>query len=59
MEGTGSKYWSDCKPKTSSKVSYDAETARRLWEVSQELTDAPSVTVEGTSKAAVQPAQVV
>ena len=59
VEGTGSKYWSDCKPKTSNKASYDAETARRLWEISQELTDAPRVAAKGISKAAEQPAQAV
>lgn len=42
VEGVSSKYYSDCKPQTSSKPSYDMDTARRLWEVSQELTDAPA-----------------
>ena len=41
VEGISSKYYSDCKPQSSSKASYDADVARRLWEVSQEITDAP------------------
>jgi NAD(P)-dependent dehydrogenase (short-subunit alcohol dehydrogenase family) len=37
---TGS-YFADCRPKRSSPRSYDPETARRLWEVSAELTGVP------------------
>lgn len=40
VEGLSSKYWVDCKPQASSKASYDTEVARRLWEVSEELTSA-------------------
>ena len=40
MEGVSSKYYADCRPLASSKASYDAGVARRLWEVSQELTGA-------------------
>jgi retinol dehydrogenase-14 len=40
VEGVGAKYWVDCKPQASSKASYDAVAAARLWEVSQELTGA-------------------
>lgn len=40
VEGISGKYWVDCQPKTSSKVSYDLDTAKRLWDVSQELTGA-------------------
>jgi retinol dehydrogenase-14 len=40
VEGVTAKYWADCKPRTSSKASYDVDTARRLWDVSQELTGA-------------------
>lgn len=42
VQGISSKYYSDCKPKTSSKASYDVDTARRLWEISEELTNAPA-----------------
>lgn len=41
VEGVSSKYWVDCKPKASNKASYDTDVARKLWEVSQELTGAP------------------
>lgn len=37
VEGVSSKYFSDCKPKTSSDESYDKDVARRLWDVSSEL----------------------
>lgn len=40
VEGVTGKYFVDCKPKSSSKASYDAATARRLWDVSKELTGA-------------------
>ncbi|EIE22630.1 NAD(P)-binding protein [Coccomyxa subellipsoidea C-169] len=40
VEGVSSKYWVDCQPKASSKASYDTDVARKLWEVSQELTAA-------------------
>ena len=38
--GISSKYYADCKPQASNKESYDVDVARRLWEVSQELTGA-------------------
>ncbi|MCF7804051.1 MAG: SDR family oxidoreductase [Candidatus Marinimicrobia bacterium] len=37
VEGVSGKYFSDKKPKESSPQSYDEKTARRLWEVSEEL----------------------
>ena len=37
-EGVSGKYFVDCKPAASSKESYDEEVARRLWEVSAEMT---------------------
>ena len=40
VEGVSSKYYADCRPLASSKASYDADVAKRLWEVSQELTGA-------------------
>ena len=40
VQGVSSKYYADCKPQASSKASYDQDVARRLWEVSQELTGA-------------------
>ncbi len=33
------KYWDDCRPKPSSKLSYREEDAARLWEISKELCD--------------------
>ena len=41
VEGVSSKYWVDCKPQATNKASYDTDVARKLWEVSQELTGAP------------------
>ena len=38
VEGISGKYFSNCKETRSSKGSYDAAAARRLWEVSEELT---------------------
>ncbi len=38
VEGLSSKYFADCKAQTSSQESYDTEVARRLWDVSAELT---------------------
>lgn len=40
VEGTTSMYYADCRPKPSSRESYDAGVAARLWQVSQELTGA-------------------
>ena len=38
VEGVTSKYFVKCKPVHSSPASYDEEVARRLWQVSAELT---------------------
>lgn len=38
VEGVTGKYFIKCKAVPSSKVSYDEETARRLWEISEEMT---------------------
>lgn len=38
--GTTSKYFADCRLKPSSRESYDAGVAARLWQASQELTGA-------------------
>ena len=38
VEGISGKYFFEKKPIPSSKISYDKEIARRLWEVSTELT---------------------
>ncbi len=38
LEGVSGKYFSKMKEARSSKESYDEETARRLWETSEELT---------------------
>jgi retinol dehydrogenase-14 len=38
MEGVSGKYFEDKKPIRSSRESYDAAAARRLWEISERLT---------------------
>jgi retinol dehydrogenase-14 len=38
VQGVTGSYWANRKPRSSSKRSYDLETARRLWEVSTHLT---------------------
>jgi retinol dehydrogenase 14 len=38
VEGITGRYFVNCKPKTSSKASYDATTAARLWQASADLT---------------------
>ena len=45
VEGVTGKYFVDCRPVPSSKISYDAELAARLWDISASLTtgdDAPA-----------------
>lgn len=41
VEGVTGKYFIDSKPARSSKISYDSQTAARLWQVSAELTHQP------------------
>jgi hypothetical protein len=36
-EGITGTYFADCKPKTSSRSSYDTATAARLWQISLDL----------------------
>jgi NAD(P)-dependent dehydrogenase (short-subunit alcohol dehydrogenase family) len=38
VEGVTGKYYANCKEKTSNKESYDLNVARRLWEVSEQMT---------------------
>jgi hypothetical protein len=38
VEGVSGKYFVDKEPVRSSPASYDEETARRLWEISAEMT---------------------
>jgi NAD(P)-dependent dehydrogenase (short-subunit alcohol dehydrogenase family) len=38
VEGVTGRYWANRKPRSSSKRSYDQATARRLWDVSAQLT---------------------
>lgn len=38
VKGISGKYWDKCQPKPSSKLSYDEELAKRLWDKSLELT---------------------
>jgi retinol dehydrogenase 14 len=37
VEGITGRYYADCKPKTSSKASYDTTAAARLWQASTDL----------------------
>ena len=39
VEGVTGKYFVDCRPVPSASVSYDAELAARLWDMSASLTD--------------------
>ncbi len=41
VEGVSGKYFIDCQPERSSPASYDEAAQKRLWEVSEELTDIP------------------
>jgi len=36
-EGVSGKYFAQCTPKESSKLSYDKDAARRLWSISEEM----------------------
>jgi NAD(P)-dependent dehydrogenase (short-subunit alcohol dehydrogenase family) len=38
VEGVTGKYYSNCKEKTSNRESYDLSIARRLWDVSAQMT---------------------
>jgi NAD(P)-dependent dehydrogenase (short-subunit alcohol dehydrogenase family) len=38
VEGVTGKYYADCKPVQSSPLSYDVDLAKKLWQVSLELT---------------------
>lgn len=49
VETVTGQYFLDLKPKRSSKLSYDPDIARRLWEVSDELTAEPGLTQERSS----------
>lgn len=42
VEGVTGQYFYDCKPVRSSAVSYDSQTAARLWQVSADLTHQPA-----------------
>jgi NAD(P)-dependent dehydrogenase (short-subunit alcohol dehydrogenase family) len=42
VEGVTGKYFSNCKEKTSNKESYDLGVARRLWDVSAQMTGIPA-----------------
>ena len=39
VEGITGKYFKKCKPIKSSKISYDETVQRRLWEISEKLTN--------------------
>ena len=38
VEGVTGKYYADCKEKSSNGESYDLSVARRLWELSAQMT---------------------
>lgn len=38
VQGTTGRYFAECRPRRSSSVSYDLESARRLWDISAEMT---------------------
>lgn len=38
VAGTTGKYFSECKPQDSSPASYDLSQAKRLWEISEDMT---------------------
>jgi retinol dehydrogenase-14 len=40
VEGISGKYYDSCKPVTSTPASYDTASAAKLWQVSEELTQA-------------------
>jgi hypothetical protein len=37
LDGVSGMYFADCRPKASSRASYDVDAAARLWQVSAEL----------------------
>ncbi|CAG9460028.1 unnamed protein product [Pedinophyceae sp. YPF-701] len=43
VEGVSGKYYDKCEPVSSSPISYDVDVAKRLWDVSMELTAAPEL----------------
>jgi len=43
VEGITGQYFVSCKPKRSSKVSYDTAAAARLWQISADLTQEPDI----------------
>lgn len=43
VQGVTGKFFVDCQPRSASKAAYDEGVARRLFEVSAELTKAPPV----------------
>ena len=43
VQGVTGKFFVDCKPRSASKAAYNEGVARRLFEVSAELTKAPPI----------------
>jgi NAD(P)-dependent dehydrogenase (short-subunit alcohol dehydrogenase family) len=43
VEGISGRYFSNCKPVKASDAAYDLEAAKKLWELSASLTEAPGV----------------
>ncbi|SDL03702.1 NAD(P)-dependent dehydrogenase, short-chain alcohol dehydrogenase family [Catalinimonas alkaloidigena] len=39
VQGVSGQYWDKCVPKRSARETYDPETARRLWDICEKLTD--------------------
>ena len=49
VAGVSGRYFVDSAPKRSSRRSYDEQVARRLWDVSAELTGLPPTDQQTTS----------
>jgi NAD(P)-dependent dehydrogenase (short-subunit alcohol dehydrogenase family) len=56
VEGVTGKYFDKCKSVSSSKQSYDPEAARRLWQVSEEMTRPRARPDDASARSAHHPA---
>jgi NAD(P)-dependent dehydrogenase (short-subunit alcohol dehydrogenase family) len=56
VEGVTGKYFDKCKSVSSSKQSYDPESARRLWQVSEDMTRPRARPGEESARSAHHPA---
>ena len=51
VEGVTGKYFANCREKASNKESYEADVARRLWEISEKMTAASSSSHSNNARA--------